>query len=79
LEEYKLVPEQSIIFDLNPNEATLLFYLLGLLWAQSLTIDELYLLGNGLFEIAQVMFIIAAQRTLLNDAMKAQQEKENTE
>ena len=74
-----MVPEQSIIFDLNPNEATLLFYLLGLLWAQSLTIDELYLLGNGLFEIAQVMFIIAAQRTLLNDAMKAQQEKENTE
>jgi peptidoglycan hydrolase CwlO-like protein len=29
--------------------------------------------------MAQVMFVIASQRTLLNDAIKAQQEKDDTE
>jgi hypothetical protein len=79
LEEFKLVPDESIFFNLTPDEATLLFYVLGITIAQSLTIDELNILANGLFETAQVLFVIASQRTLINDAIKAQQEKEDTE
>lgn len=79
MEEFKLVPDQSIFFDLTPEEATLIFYLLGLVISQSLTIDELNTLANGLFEVAQVMFIISAQRTLINDAIQAQQGKEDAE
>lgn len=76
LEEYKSVPDESIFFDLTPEEITLLFYLLGLAASKSLTIDELNILANGLFETAQVMFVIASQRSLLNDAIEAQQNKE---
>lgn len=79
MEEFKLVPDESIFFDLTPDEATLVFYLLGLAVSQSLTINELNVLANGLFEMAQVMFVISSQRTLLNDAIKAQQEKEDAE
>lgn len=79
LEKFKLVPDESIFLGLTPEEATLVFYLLGITFAQSLTIDELNLLANGLFETAQVMFVIASSRTLINDAIEAQQKKEDTE
>lgn len=79
LEKFKSVPEESIFFDLTPEEVTLVFYLLGITFSQSLTIDELNLVANGLFEIAQVMFVIAASRSLINDAIEAQQKKEDTE
>jgi septal ring factor EnvC (AmiA/AmiB activator) len=79
LEEFKLVPAESIFFDLTPEEVTLFFYVLGLNVAQSLTIDELNVLANGLFELAQVLFVIASQRTLINDAIKAQQEKDDAD
>lgn len=75
LEKYKEVPDQSLFFDLTPEEISLLFYLVGITIAQSLTIDEINVLASGLFETAQVMFVIASQRTLLNDAISAQQDK----
>jgi hypothetical protein len=76
LEKFKEVPDQSLFFDLTPEEISLLFYLVGITIAQSLTIDELNVLANGLFETAQVMFVIASQRSLLNDAISAQQDEE---
>ena len=79
LEEFKSVPDNPIFSDLTPEEVSLIFYVLGLTFTQSLTIDEINVLANGLFEMAQVMFVIASQRTLLNDAIKAQQEKEDAE
>jgi len=78
LEKFEIVPDQSIFFDLTPNEASLLFYLFALSVEHSLTIDELNILANGLFLTAQVLFTIASQRTLLNDVIEAQQEKEAT-
>ncbi|EIW20604.1 hypothetical protein SAMN04515679_1486 [Pelosinus fermentans] len=82
LKEYKEVPDDSLFYDLTPEEIALLFYLLGIIMAQSLTIDEINLLANGLLEAAQVMLVIAAQRVLINDAISAQQneeEKKSTE
>jgi predicted ribosome quality control (RQC) complex YloA/Tae2 family protein len=79
LEKFKLIPDESLFFDFTPEELTLLFYVLGLSASKSLTIDELNTLANGLFETAQVMFVIASQRTLLNEALEAQQEKETVE
>jgi hypothetical protein len=76
LEKFKEVPDQSLFFDLTPEEISLLFYLVGITIAQSLTVDELNVLANGLFETAQVMFVIASQRSLLNDAISAQQDEE---
>jgi predicted ribosome quality control (RQC) complex YloA/Tae2 family protein len=76
LEEFKLVPDESILFDLTPDEVTLLFYVAALSISPSLTIDELNVLANGLFLMAQVMFTITSQRTLLNDAIKAEKEKD---
>lgn len=77
MEEFKLVPDQSIFFDLTPEEVTLVFYLLGITFSQPLTIDELNLVANGLFETAQIMFVIASSRALINDAIEAQQKKED--
>jgi predicted ribosome quality control (RQC) complex YloA/Tae2 family protein len=79
LEQFKLVPDESIFLDLTPEEVALIFTLWGLVAAQSLTIDELNVLANGLFETAQIMFVIASQRTLINDAIQAQQDKKETE
>jgi len=79
LEEFKLVTDEPIFSDLTPEETTLFFYLLGIAFSQSLTIDELNVLANGLFETAQIMFVIASKRTLINDAIKSQQEKLDTE
>lgn len=79
MEKFEVVPDESIFFSITPNEVSLVFFVWGAAIAQSLTIDELNVLANGFFEVAQVMFIIAAQRTLLNDAIQAQQEKEDTE
>jgi len=79
LEELKLVADEPIFSELTPEETTLFFYLLGIAFAQPLTIDELNVLANGLFEMAQVMFVIASKRTLINDAIKAQQEKVDAE
>ena len=79
MEEFKETPDESILFDLTPNDAALFFFVLGVAVSQSLTIDELNVLANGLFEVAQVMFVIAAQRSLLNDAITAQQEKQAAE
>lgn len=76
MEKFKEVPDQSLFFDLTPEEISLLFYLVGITIAQSLTVDELNVLANGLFETAQVMFVIASQRSLLNDAISAQQDEE---
>lgn len=79
MEQFKLISDESIFLELTPEEATLFFYFLGLVMAQSLTIDELNVLANGLFETAQVMFVIASLRTLINDAIQAQQNKEQAE
>lgn len=79
LEQYKQLADESILINLTPEEISLLFYVLGVTFTQSLTIDEINTLANGLFETAQVMFVIAAQRTLINDAIDAQQEKADTE
>jgi hypothetical protein len=76
LEGYKITPDTSIFLDLTPDEVTLLFYVLALSASKSLTVDEVNILANSLFETAQVLFVIASQRTLLNNALKAQQEKE---
>jgi hypothetical protein len=75
LEEFEQVPDESIFFDITPNEATLFFFVLGLAVSEALTIDEINVLASGLFETAQVMFVIAAQRTLLNDRIEILQEK----
>jgi hypothetical protein len=77
LEEFKVVSDESIFLDLTPEEVTLLFFILGITISQSLTIDDLNTLANGLFETAQVMFLIAAQRSFINDLINAQQEKED--
>lgn len=79
MEKFEVVSTESIFLDLTPEEVSLLFYVLGIAIAQSLTIDELNLLANGLFETAQVMFVIASQRSLINDAIDALQEKEDIE
>lgn len=78
MEKFKLVPEQSIFLDLTPEQGTLFFYLLGLAVAPELTIDELNVLANGLFETAQILFTIASYRTLINDIIQAQQDKQAT-
>ncbi|MBP2654474.1 MAG: hypothetical protein H6Q73_2043 [Firmicutes bacterium] len=61
MEEFKSASYDSIFSHSTPNEITLFFFLLGLSVEQSLTIDELNSLANGLFLMAQVMFTIAAQ------------------
>ncbi|MBP2643461.1 MAG: hypothetical protein H6Q67_1348 [Firmicutes bacterium] len=76
MEKFELAPLQSAFTDLTPEETTLIFYILGVAISQPLTIDEVNLLANGLFLTAQVLFTIASQRTLLNDILEAQQEKE---
>lgn len=79
MEKFEVVSEDSIFLDLTPEEVALLFFILGIVISQSLTIDDLNLLANGLFETAQVMFVIASQRSLINDAIDALQEKEDIE
>ncbi len=79
MEKFEVVSEESIFLNLTPEEVTLLFFVLGITIAQSLTIDELNILANGLFETAQVMFVIASQRSFINDAIDALQEKEDIE
>ncbi|WP_371368157.1 hypothetical protein SRRS_18280 [Sporomusa rhizae] len=79
MEEFREIPGESILFELSPEELTVFFFALGLTIAQSLTIDELNVLGNGFFLVAQALFTISSQRTLLNDFIKAQQEKELAE
>lgn len=79
MEEFKLLPDKSVFIGLSPEEVTLIFYVAGLNLAKSLTIDELNVLANGLFEMAQVMFVIASQRILINDAIVAQKLKEDAE
>lgn len=77
MEEFKSVPDESVLFDLTPEEVALIFFLLGLAFSPALTIDELNTLANGLLEMAQVFLVIAAQRTLINEAIAAQQEKKD--
>lgn len=79
LEEFKVVPEESVLFDLSPDEISLLFYILGIGLAQSLTIDEIRILGTGLFLTGEVLLTILAQRLLFNDALEAQQADKTTE
>ncbi|MDR3564449.1 MAG: hypothetical protein P4N41_25850 [Negativicutes bacterium] len=79
MEEFKVSPEESVLLHLTPEEVTLIFYVLGIAVAEPLTINELNVLGNALFEMAEVLIVIATQRTLINDALKAQQEKESAE
>lgn len=76
-ELFKEVPPESIFYEITPEESSILFYFLGLAISEKLTIDELNLLANGLFETAQVMFIIASHRQMLNDALQAQQDKKD--
>lgn len=78
-ERFKEVPSESIFYEITPEESSILFYFLGLVISEKLTIDELNLLANGLFETAQVMFIIASHRQMLNDALQAQQDKKDAE
>lgn len=75
MEEFKLVPDRSRFFEFSPEEITVFFFLVGLTIEELLTIDELNVLANGLFELAQVLFMIASQRTLLNDAIAAQKKR----
>ena len=79
MEEFKLLPDKSVFIGLSPEEITLIFYVAGLNLSKSLTIDELNLLANGLFEMAQVLFVIASQRILINDVIIAQKLKEDAE
>lgn len=79
LDEFKLLPEESVFFDLGPDEVTLIFYILGIGLAQSLTMDELRILGSGFFLMGEVLLTILAQRLLINDALAVQQEYEATE
>lgn len=76
-EQFKEVPSESIFYEITPEESSILFYFLGLVISEKLTIDELNLLANGLFETAQVMFIIASHRQMLNDALQAQLDKKD--
>lgn|GEM_PF-1000860 len=78
-EQFKEVPSESIFYEITPEESSILFYFLGLVISEKLTIDELNLLANGLFETAQVMFIIASHRQMLNDALQAAQDKKDEE
>jgi len=78
-EQFKEVPSESIFYEITPEESSILFYFLGLVISEKLTIDELNLLANGLFETAQVMFIIASHRQMLNDALQAQQDKQDAQ
>lgn len=82
MEDFKIIPDESVLFTLNPEEVTLVFYVLGIVAAKALTINEINVLANGLFEMAQVMFVIAAQRGFINDALEekqTQKEKKSVE
>lgn len=79
VERFQEVPSESIFYEITPEESSILFYFLGLVISEKLTIDELNLLANGLFETAQVMFIIASHRQMLNDVLQARQDKQDAE
>lgn len=79
VELFKEVPAESIFYEITPEESSILFYFLGLVISEKLTIDELNLLANGLFETAQVMFIIASHRQMLNDALQARQDRKDAQ
>ncbi len=79
MKEFKLLPEESGLFELSPDEITLIFYILGIGLAQSLTIDELRIFGTGFFLTGEVLLTILAQRLLLNDVLVVQKEYEATE
>lgn len=79
MEQFKEVPEESIFYEITPEESAIFFYFLGLVISEKLTIDELGLVANGLFETAQVMFTIASHRQMINDAIQAVQDKKDEE
>lgn len=82
MEQYKVLTRQSVFSDVTPDELSLLVYLIGICLAQSLTIDELRVMGSSFFLTGEVLLTIAAQRVLLNDeltAMQNHQEPQSTE
>lgn len=76
MEEYKLVPEKSGFQEFSPEDISLFFFVEALGISTLFTIDELNVLANGLFEMAQVLFVIASHRTLINDIIKKKQEEQ---
>lgn len=76
MDEFKLLPEQSALFALSPEEVSLIDYLIGLDITQKFTIDELIVLGSAFCLIASLFITLAWQRKLLNDTLGIQQQNE---
>ena len=79
MEKFKTTPDESIFLDLTPEDVVFLFFYLGIAISQSLTINELNVIANGLFETAQVLFTISAQRKLINGCIEEQQKQQEKE
>ena len=79
MEKFKTTPDESIFLDLTPEDVVFLFFYLGIAISQSLTINELNVIANGLFETAQVLFTISAQRELINGCIEEQQKQQEKE
>jgi uncharacterized protein YlxW (UPF0749 family) len=58
------------LFKSTPNEIALIAFLFGFTLAEPLTIEEQNVLGSFFFEAGQTLFVIAAQRTLLEVTQK---------
>lgn len=67
------------IFNLTPMEVAVIAVIVGLAFALPLTVDEQNVFGNVLLASGYVILIIAAQRTLISDAEKAEQTASTTQ
>jgi hypothetical protein len=61
------------IFNLTPMEICVIALIIGLAFALPLTVDEQGVFGNVLLASGYAVLIIAAQRTLIANAEKAEQ------
>lgn len=67
------------IFNLTPVEVAVIAAIVGLSFALPLNIDEQNVFGNVLLAAGYVILIIAAQRTLISNAEKAEQTQTATQ
>lgn len=67
------------IFNLTPMEIAVIAVIVGLAFGLPLTVDEQNVFGNVLLASGYVILIIAAQRTLIADAEKAEQAQASTQ
>jgi predicted RNase H-like nuclease (RuvC/YqgF family) len=69
--------DELSLFNATPDEMALLGVILGFTLAKPLTINELNVFGNVLFEAGEILLVIAAQRTLIESINKDQEKQDN--